>query len=133
AAETTATAVIKSVHAIGTGHCDRQARAITSAGCQRRSGLTPRRQRAGNRWIVAPPHIAATQASDHLLARYRLRIAGAMAARTPHQVDVDVVEMIGVRTGRKHGREAIAGCALHIVQKALLLRRAVPAALDHDR
>src|SRR2546423_15671956 len=68
----------------------------------------------------------------HLLARDRIRIAGAAPARTPHQVDVHVIVVIGVRSRRQHGREAIAGRALHVAQKALLLRRAVPTGLDRD-
>ncbi len=42
---------------------------------------------------------------------------------------MDVVVVEGVRAGREHGREVLAGRALHVAQETLLLRRAAPAVL----
>ena len=50
----------------------------------------------------------------------------------PHQVDVDVIVVIDVGARRQHGGELLAGCALHVAQKALLFRRALPAVLHRD-
>src|SRR5262249_43733490 len=122
----------RSLRTVRARHGDRQTHVIGRTATKRRSARAPRRERAGDRWIVAPANAAATQARGHFLARHRLRIAGAMPARAPHQVDVNVIEGIGVGAGREHGREAITGRALHVMQEALLLRRAIPATLDRD-
>src|ERR1700745_2038503 len=55
-----------------------------------------------------------------------------MAVTPAHQIDVDMIVMIDVRTWRQHGGELIAGRALHVAQKSLLLRQTVPAILDAD-
>ena len=47
----------------------------------------------------------------------------------PHQIDVDVIVVIDVGARRQHGGELLAGGGLHVVQKTLLLGRAVPAIL----
>ena len=55
-----------------------------------------------------------------------------MAVTPAHQIDVDVVVVIDVRTRRQHRAELIAGRGLHVAQKALLLRQPAPAVLDRD-
>src|SRR5262245_53455309 len=76
--------------------------------------------------------MTAAHARCHLLTRNRIRIAGAATARTPHQVDVHMIVVIGVRPRCQHCCKAIARRALHVAQKTLLLRRAVPTGLDRD-
>ena len=46
---------------------------------------------------------------------------------------MNVIVVIDIGAGRQHGRKLIAGRRLHVVQKALLLRRAAPAILHLDR
>ena len=73
---------------------------------------------------------AGTRCRD--LARNRRRLADAASARAPHEIHMNVIVVIDIGAGRQHGGELIAGCRLHVVQEALLLRRAVPAILHLD-
>ena len=65
-------------------------------------------------------------------AGYGGRFADMPAARAPHEVDVNMIVVIDIGAGREHGRKLIAGRRLHVVQKSLLLGRAVPALLHLD-
>ena len=76
--------------------------------------------------------VARPRALGDDLAGDRGRLADAAAARTPHQVDVDVIVVIDVGARREHGAKFLAGRRLHVAQKTLLLRRAVPAILHAD-
>src|SRR5258708_5875569 len=67
-----------------------------------------------------------------LVAGHRGRLADDAAARAPHQVDVNVIVVIGVGAGRKHGGELLARRALDVAQEALLFRHAVPTVLHSD-
>ena len=68
----------------------------------------------------------------HDFARNRRRLADVAAVIVPHQIDVNVIVMIDVGAGRQHGGEIVAGRELHVVQKALFLRCALPAVLHAD-
>jgi hypothetical protein len=61
---------------------------------------------------------------------------GGLADQAPrgaaHQIDVDVIVMIGVRAGREHCRELLAGGGLDVAQEALLFRQTMPAVLHRD-
>ena len=76
--------------------------------------------------------VMSARARRHHFARNGVRPARAAAALAAHQVHVDVVVVIDVVAGRQHRRECLAGVKLHVVQEALLFRRAVPAVLDRD-
>ena len=94
-----------------------------------RAGLPPSRDRAGGR--TGPPTVAAAAgARGGDFAGDRVGLADHAAARVPHQVDVDVIVVIGVRAWRQDGGEHLAGRALYVVQEALLFRWAVPALFD---
>src|SRR3974390_3480071 len=43
-----------------------------------------------------------------------------------------VIVVIGVGAWRQYGGEGVTGCALHVVEEALLVRGAVPAVLHGD-
>ena len=64
--------------------------------------------------------------------RDRSRLANVAAVVVAHQIDVNVIVMIDVGARCQHGGEFIARRRLHIVQKSLLLRRAMPAILHRD-
>src|SRR5262249_16317694 len=49
-----------------------------------------------------------------------------------HQIDVDVVVVIDVRTRRRHRGEFTASGGLYVAQKPLLFRQAMPAVLHRD-
>src|SRR5215468_4004255 len=55
-----------------------------------------------------------------------------MAVAPAHQIDMDMIVMIDVRTWRQHRGELIAGRRLHVAQKPLLLGQTVPSILDSD-
>ena len=65
-------------------------------------------------------------------AGMRRWLADMAAVVVPHQIDVNVIVVIDVGARRQHGGELFAGGGLHVVQKALLLGRAVPAVLHAD-
>ena len=84
----------------------------------------------GSPW--APGGVSCAETPRHLLPRNRMRVADAAAAAA-HQIHMDVIVVIDVRSRRKHRRELIAGRALHVAQEALLFRQTVPAILHGDR
>src|SRR5262245_29983000 len=95
--------------------------------------LAPRRDRPGDGGVAGPTHaVARARTRGDLLARDRVRIAGAVAVAPAHQIDVDVIVVMDVRARREHGGELIAGGGLHVAQEALLLRQAAPAVLHRD-
>src|ERR1700726_2612172 len=67
---------------------------------------------------------------------FRARDGGGFADEAPggaaHQVDVDVIIVIGVGAWREHGCELLAGRALDVAQKTLLFGKAMPAVLHRD-
>src|SRR5215208_4810791 len=82
--------------------------------------------------LAVPGGILRTSAGGNLLARDRMRIAGAPAPVTSHQVHMDVIVMIDVRPRCQHGIELFAGSALHVAQKALLFGCTPPAILHRN-
>lgn|SRR5512139_3094255 len=61
-----------------------------------------------------------------------LRPARTVSAGASHQIDMNVVVVRGVVTGRKDGVEVVTGGELYVVQEALFFRRAVPAFLNRN-
>ncbi len=53
-------------------------------------------------------------------------------AGTAHQIDVNMIVVIDVGARRQHGGELPAGGRLHVAQKALLFRHALPAVLHRN-
>ena len=76
--------------------------------------------------------IALRRPRGNLLARDRGRLADHALAGAAHQVDVDVIVVIGIGARRQHGGELLAGRGLHVAKKALLFRRASPAVLHRN-
>src|SRR2546430_15330929 len=70
---------------------------------------------------------AITHASGDEIARNSRRIADASPARAPHQVEMQVIVVVDVRSGPEHGRELLAGRRVHVVQETALLPQAAPA------
>jgi hypothetical protein len=77
------------------------------------------RDALGLRWL----------ARRDLLARERGRLADHALAGAARQIDVDVIVVIDVGARRQHGAELLTGGGLHVAQKALLFRHALPAIL----
>src|ERR1700751_3187932 len=109
------------------GHRQRTRRALFEGPRRRRSA---RPERAGGAGIT--PVCVARGAGSGLFARHGVRVAGAMTVAPAHQVNVDMVVVIDVRARSQNRAELITGRRLHIVQKSLLLGRAMPAVLDRD-
>src|SRR5215475_13542963 len=59
-------------------------------------------------------------------------LAQHLATRATHQIDVDVIVVIDVRARRQDGIELAARAGLHVAQKTLLFRQAMPAILYGD-
>ncbi len=68
-------------------------------------------------------------AADDEVARDRLRVADAAPAAVPGEIDMDMVVVERVRSGRQDGAEALARRQLDVVEEAALLGQAVPAVL----
>src|SRR5262249_17012611 len=65
-------------------------------------------------------------------ARYGVRVARAVTVAPAHQIDVDVVVVIDVRTRRQHPGEFTPSGRLYVAQKPRLFRQAMPAVLHRD-
>src|SRR5579871_6357380 len=89
-------------------------------------------ERASNAGIARGIGITARGAGGDLLPGDRRRLADYGAAGATHQVDVDVIVVIDVGARRQHGVELLAGRALHVAQKSLLLGQAMPAVFHCD-
>src|SRR5262249_33425417 len=113
----------------GLGH-GQGALALLLVGAPPRCRRPARGKRAGDPGVVLDR--VARGARGDLFARQGVRVARAMAVTPTHQIEVDMVVVIGVRAGRQHRAELIAGRRLHVAQKTLLLRRAAPAVLHRD-
>ena len=81
--------------------------------------------------MCAEAYCAARALGDDV-ARDSGRFADVAAAGAAHQVHVDMIVVIDVGARRQHGGEFVASGELHVVQKGLLFRRAVPAILHAD-
>src|SRR5262249_30742257 len=97
-----------------------------------RRRCTPCGYRTSDRCFAQAGIVLHASTRSHLLASDRMRVAGAAAITPAHQVDVDVVIVVGVGAWRQYRGELIARRALHVAQEGLLLRQTMPAALDGD-
>src|SRR5215831_6491562 len=76
-----------------------------------------------------PARLGCTRLCRRDFTSDRLRPTGPIAAGTAHQIDVDMIVVSGVVTGRQNGREMIAGGKMDVAQEPLLFRGPVPPVL----
>src|SRR6202166_4415799 len=84
-------------------------------------------ERSGDERFARHVGVAAAGPRSDFLARHRLWLANQPPRGAAHQVDVDVIVVIDVGARRQHGGELLASRGLHVAQKALLFRQALPA------
>src|SRR5579864_9072137 len=92
----------------------------------------PSAERSRHELLARGVRVAPCGTRGDLLAGNGGGLADQAAGGAAHQIEVNVVIMIGVGAGREHGGKLPAGGRLDVAQKSLLFRQSSPALPHRD-